>query len=265
MNSLLKKSIFCLIILLSSIGDAIAAHPLITDDTGTQGKGKFQIEINGQIGIDRDSQVDEKGTPITVKSQESEINTSLTYGIIDPVDLILSFPYQWKNSEIDSSTIFNENGISDVSIEVKWRFFEKENFSFALKPGITLPTGDMDKYLGTGRMTYSIFFITTAETYPFVFHLNLGYIQNENKLDQRENIWHASLASEWKVFKVLRVVTNMGVEQNADKTSSVERAFFLGGIIYSPTENIDIDAGIKTGLTASETDHIFLGGITFRF
>jgi hypothetical protein len=25
-----------------------AAHPLITDDAGTQGKGKFQLELNGQ-------------------------------------------------------------------------------------------------------------------------------------------------------------------------------------------------------------------------
>lgn len=265
MYSLLKKLIFCLIIILFSIGDAIAAHPLITDDTGTQGKGKFQIEINGQIGIDRDIQIDESGTPVTVKSQENELNTSLTYGIIDPVDIILSFPYQWKNSEIDSSTIFNEKGISDVAIEVKWRFLEKEYFSFALKPGISLPTGDMDKYLGTGRMTCSIFFITTAETTPLVFHLNLGYIRNENKLDQQENIWHASLASEWKVFKVLKVVTNMGAEQNTDKTSSVDRAFILLGIIFSPIDNLDIDAGIKTGLTASETDYMFLGGITFRF
>jgi hypothetical protein len=265
MNSLLKKSIFCLIILLSSIGDAIAAHPLITDDTGTQGKGKFQIEINGLIGIDKDIQVDESGTPVTVKSQENEIMTSITYGIIDPVDLILSFPYQWKNSEIDSSTILNEKGISDISIEVKWRFFEKEHFSIALKPGITLPTGDTDKYLGTGRMTCSVFFITSTEIDPLDFHLNLGYIRNENKLDQREDIWHASLASEWKVFKVLKVVTNMGVEQNTDKTSSVERAFILGGIIYSPIENLDIDVGIKTGITSSETDYMFLGGITFRF
>ena len=29
-------------------GTVFAAHPLITDDTGTQGKGKFQLEVNGE-------------------------------------------------------------------------------------------------------------------------------------------------------------------------------------------------------------------------
>ncbi len=32
--------------------NAYSAHPLITDDTGTQGTGKFQIEINGEHSKD---------------------------------------------------------------------------------------------------------------------------------------------------------------------------------------------------------------------
>lgn len=32
---------------LMAAGAVFAAHPLITDDTGTQGRGKFQIEVNG--------------------------------------------------------------------------------------------------------------------------------------------------------------------------------------------------------------------------
>lgn len=30
-------------------GTAFAAHPLITDDTATQGKGKFRIEVNSEF------------------------------------------------------------------------------------------------------------------------------------------------------------------------------------------------------------------------
>jgi hypothetical protein len=33
---------------------AFAAHPLITDDAGTQGKGKFQIELNGEFTYDKE-------------------------------------------------------------------------------------------------------------------------------------------------------------------------------------------------------------------
>jgi hypothetical protein len=34
---------------------AWGAHPLITDDAGTQGKGKFQIEVNGQYDSDKET------------------------------------------------------------------------------------------------------------------------------------------------------------------------------------------------------------------
>jgi hypothetical protein len=33
---------------------------------------------------------------------------------------------------------------------VKWRFYEKDGLSFAIKPGIILPTGEEDKGLGDG-------------------------------------------------------------------------------------------------------------------
>jgi len=41
-----KKILTGLAITLLTAGVAFGAHPLITDDTGTQGKGKFQLEVN---------------------------------------------------------------------------------------------------------------------------------------------------------------------------------------------------------------------------
>jgi hypothetical protein len=35
-------------------GPAFAAHPLITEDTGTQGEGRFQLELTGERGYDQD-------------------------------------------------------------------------------------------------------------------------------------------------------------------------------------------------------------------
>lgn len=262
---LIKTLIIVLVMLLCPAESAFAGHPLITDDTFTQGKGKFQLEINGQIGFDDNHQTDESGTPVIIKSQESEFNTSLTYGVIDSVDLIVGFPYEWKKSETGPSTLYNENGLTDLSIAAKWRFLKKEPFTFAVKPGITLPTGNMDKYLGTGRITGSLFFITSVELQPFLFHLNLGYIKNVNDIEERVDLYHASLAGEWQVLESVRLAVNGGVEENSDATSSEDRVFILGGLIYSPTENLDFDAGIKIGVTDSETDYMFLGGVTFRF
>jgi hypothetical protein len=237
-----------------------AAHPLITDDTGTQGRGKFQVEINSEFTYDKET---EEG--VTIKETGGEVATILSYGITDNIDIVLGIPYQWFRVKEDGSVITKEDGISDISLEAKWRFYEKDGLSLALKPGITLPTGDEDDGLGAGRVTYSAFFITTKELEPWAFHMNLGYIRNENKHDERRDIWHASLAAEIEVIKNLTAVANIGVERNPDKGSSVHPAFILGGLIYSISENIDLDFGIKRGLNKPETDLTLLAGIVVGF
>ncbi len=237
-----------------------AAHPLITDDTGTQGKGKFQLEVNSQWDYDKESK-----NGLTTKRIGGEVGTILSFGIIDKVDIVLGIPFQWFKEKENGEILSRESGISDISLELKWRFYEKDGWSFALKPGATFPTGNEKKDLGTGRVTYNIFFITTKEIEPLAFHLNLGYMRNENKLDERKDIWHISLASELKLIKDLRLVANIGMERNPDRTSNKYPAFILGGFIYSIFENFDIDIGIKGGLNKPETDVTILAGIAWRF
>ncbi|MFZ5997119.1 MAG: transporter [Nitrospirota bacterium] len=240
-------------------GVSFAAHPLITDDSGTQGKGKFQVEVNSEFSYDK-----EKEDGITTKERVSELSTILSYGVADNVDVVLGVPYQWIRTEEDGVTA-SVDGISDVSLEIKWRFYEKDGLSFALKPGITLPTGDDEDGLGAGRATYGLFFISTKELEPWAFHLNLGYIRNENEVDERKDIWHASLASELEVIKNLSAVANIGIERNTDSASDSYPVFILGGIIYSITENLDVDFGVKAGLNKSETDYALLAGMAIRF
>lgn len=235
-----------------------AAHPLISDDTGTMGKSNTQIEFNFEFSYDR-----EREDGVRTKETGVEIASYLSHGITDSIDIVLGVPYQWYRIKEDGVLVEKENGLSDVSLEIKWRFYERDGLSFALKPGITLPTGDDDKGLGQGRPGYSVFFITTKELEPWAFHVNLGYIRNENKHDERKDIWHASLAAEAEVIKNLTAVANIGVERNPDSGSSVHPAFVLGGIIYSISENIYLDFGIKKGLNKPEADYAVLAGIVF--
>ena len=134
-----------------------------------------------------------------------------------------------------------------------------------MKPGISLPTGDDDKGLGTGRTGGRLFLIGSREIGNLAFHANLGYIRNENKADEDKDIWHASLATTWEAIKNLKLVVNIGIERNPDTSSSIDPAFVIGGIIYSVTQNVDLDCGVKYGLASSETDWSLLAGMTIRF
>jgi hypothetical protein len=250
----MPQRIFVLFFVLCWSVPAFGAHPLITDDTGTQGKGKFQLEFNGEYG--------HKNEGSAVKDA-TDMAAALTYGISEQIDISIGIPYRFAREE-DSGTT-TEDGISDTALALKWRFYEKDGLSFALKPGITLPTGSDERCLGSGRVTYSMYFVTTKEIAPGAIHLNLGYKRNENKVEEREDLWHASLAGEIKIIKALKIVANIGMDRNPDKCSGSDPAFILGGIIYSLRENLDIDFGFKSWFNKSDTGYSALAGLTLRF
>jgi hypothetical protein len=234
---------------------AFAAHPLITDDTGTMGTGKAQLEINGEYGHDKEDGV-------TTKTTQGD--ACFSYGLSESVDLVIDLPYLHYREKTEDATV-SENGFSDTAIEVKWRFYEHDDLSLAIKPGLTLPTGDDDKGLGAGKTTYSLFFITTKEMDPWAVHLNFGYIRNENTLDEEKNIWHASIASTVALTEKLTAVANLGVESNTDKLAGTDPAFALAGLVYALSEEVDLDCGIKYGLNDPETDRTVLAGLTWKF
>jgi hypothetical protein len=242
------------------VSASYAAHPLITDDAGTQGKGKSQLEVTGEYNYEKES-----GGGITTKETGGQIATTLSYGIVDNTDFVLGIPYQWCRIKDDGVVISNEDGFSDMTLEVKWRFYGKGGLSLALKPGVIVPTGDEERGLGAGRVGYSAFFIASREAAPWAFHANIGYKRNENKSDERCDIWHASLAGEVKFLKNLKVVANIGAERITDEASNNHPAFILGGLIYSPSDNFDIDFGAKGGMNSTETDFSLMAGAMFRF
>jgi hypothetical protein len=256
--SAIIASIVSVLMLLSTT--AWAMHPLITDDTGTQGKGKFQFEKNGQYDYEK-----ETIAGVTVKEKGGLANNILTYGVVETVDVILNVPFLWFKVRENDMVTANARGLTDMTLEVKWRFFERGGFSFAFKPGMIIPTGDHDKGLGAGKVGYTAFFLMTKEMDPLAFHMNLGYKRNESTQNLRSDIWHASVAAVRAVTKNLKLVADLGIESNSEKEATTDPAYILGGIVYSIKDNFDLDLGVKYGLTKPETNYSFLAGLTVRF
>ncbi len=243
------KRIITICAVLLWCGSAFGAHPLITDDAGTLGAGNLQLELNGEYAKD--------GGDSTTETAAAVVG-----GLRDDLDIVISVPYQFLRSTDDEGARVTEDGISDAALELKWRFYETEHCSLALKPGITFPTGDEDKGLGDGKAAYSAVLIGTGDIDPVALHLNLGYTKNRKEL---KDVWHYSLAVEYEMANNLLLVGNIGGETNPDKGSGTHPAFVLGGLIYNVSEALSVDAGIKAGLNKAEPDYAVLAGLTFAF
>lgn len=255
----IRLAIRLVLVIMLAASPAFAGHPLVTDDTGTQGKGHYELEFNGEFERD-----DTGG----VRSEVTTIAGSFAAGVTETIDLVLGVPYQYGRlieDADDGHEKTTKDGFSDISLELKWRFWGRNGLSFAVKPGVTFPTGDRGKGLGGGRMTYSLHLISTLEAGPACFHMNAGYVQNENKNDERKELWHVSLAAEYPVMEKLTLVANVGVDRNPDPASQANPAFILGGVVYSLSDAVDVDFGVKGGLNDVAPDYSFLAGLTFGF
>ncbi|MEF3280735.1 MAG: hypothetical protein K6357_07215 [Elusimicrobiota bacterium] len=116
-----KNIIFILVIFYQGI-NLYAAHPLITDDTGVQGNGNFQLESNIEYGEDK-----EEG----VKSYTFDFNNTISYGYNDKLDLVLNIPYTRYSGKSDVS--IKEGGIGDISFERKYVFYKKRCIFICIK------------------------------------------------------------------------------------------------------------------------------------
>ncbi|NTV25723.1 MAG: transporter [Chlorobiaceae bacterium] len=246
---------------------AYAAYPLFTDDTGTQGAGCWQVEFNTAF-----SRSSETEGGVSFKEREGEATTVFSYGVAKRMDIVVGLPYQWYQNREDQLVTADESGIGDMTVELKWRCFEEEKngFSLALKPGISLPTGDADKGLGIGRVTGGAVLIATKESGPLTLHANAGYHRNAYDRDEddaasNKDIWSASVAGEYALSEKLRAVADIGIETAEEKGAQTHPSFIVGGLIYSVTENFDFDLGIKGGLNDAEPDTTMLLGVAARF
>lgn len=247
---------------LLSTGTCFAAHPLVGDDAGTQGKGTVQVELNGDISYDR-----EVVNGSTTKNNGAQLATTIGVGVSDRVDLTFGVARPWGNGDTDGAS-FKDAGSADFSLSMKWQVYEHDGFSIAVKPqlGYSYSVGTESDY----TVSYGTTLVFSKELGPFAFHLNAGYTYNDHNRAEvrdacRDSIWNVSLATTYQLFKELKLVADFGTATYEDKSSSEMPVFGLGGLIYTVNKNLDLSTGLKLGLTKPEDDLTGLFGVTIKF
>ncbi|TFH40890.1 MAG: transporter, partial [Chrysiogenales bacterium] len=236
----------------------------------------------------RDSILEGTYGPVYTRDYAHELGLTVSYGIIDPLDLVIGVPYGHVRSKesrilyapplppggyqgLRYKTTGTDTGIGDPVVELKWQFFQRDGLSLAVKPGATLPLGNEDAGFGTGCVSPFLYFILSYENGRFLTHLNFGYIRNQNNQNEREDLWHGSLALEFVLLDDwLRFIVNTGLERNPDTRSNYQDVFVLGGFVFSPSEYCDLDVGFKysvalAGAESPGPDYAILCGVTVRF
>jgi len=225
---------------------AHGAHPLNTEDTGTQGKGRWQLELNGERNRDR------VGDDTVRGAQAAAV---LSYGLAETLDLQAGVPW------LDTGP---QQGVSDAIAAVKWRFWEREALSFGLRAGASFPTGNEEKGLGNGRAAWAALLIGQYEGERWIFLSHLGYRRNRNTLGDRESLGEISGAVLYKATESLKLLVDATRTTNPDPASNTALRQVVAGAIYSVSKDLDLDVGLRDGNDPA-IDRALMLGVTLRW
>jgi hypothetical protein len=240
--------------LLACASASWGAHPFITDDAKTQGKGNFELQLGTQFTRTADN-----ATTISA----FQFAPQLSYGLVDSVDLQLR-----PNYNIDFSTGPDPQraaGFGDVFVGFKWRFFERGEWTSAIGAGTGLPTGNADRGLDAGRATPFAYLIGMWTHETLQLQATIGAIRNAALPEGRAWLAHVSAATLWKPRPGLQVGFDVITDQNPVRSSGQWPTAGLVGIIYSATSFLDLDLGYQHRLNHSAPDNQYLLGATFRW
>ncbi|MBE0624333.1 MAG: transporter [Burkholderiales bacterium] len=242
---------------------AYAYQPLVTDDTGTQGKGGNQLEF---------ALVEDRAETAGAVDHLRALAVVYTRGVSETIDVFAGLVYSQIRSDTPGS---DASGDSDPLFGIKWRFYqdEKTGTSLALKPAIIVPAGagGDNAALGNGKASGNLSLLLTHEAGFGAIHLNAGVFRNRYR-DTDSNpdatTTRVSIAPVWDVSAQWKLAIDVGTESERAEGNSVRAYYAELGAIYSPSKDLDWSLGIlrsSNNDSPGTTRNTASAGLTWRF
>ena len=230
---------------------AFAAHPLATEDTGTQGRGALEVEV----GLQR------LRLPAT---RVDELGVQLSYGLVDDLDLIVRPTYLQVRADADG-TPSRTRGVGDASVGFKWRFAETDAASLGTRVDVLVPTGDADRAIGAGGPSYRVLLIASREQGEWAWHGNVGYVRVPSGPEIRQNLGYASAAAVWSPWEQMQLSLELIGNSNPAADASRPIVSARGGFMVNVTDRFKLDVGYDRRINGGYRTSTTLLGATVRF
>jgi hypothetical protein len=229
-------------------GAAFAAHPLQTEDTGTQGLGNVEIE-NGFSRARFDS------TTLAVYQPQ------LSVGLANPFDAIVQPSVERRQSSGQPAV----EGLGDTNLDGKWRFWGDDPWSLAIRAGVLLPTSRKGLGLQHGEVSEHALLVATWNDAPTTVHANFGLTRVPRAAGARTTVAHLSAAVMQAIGQRLILTADCEIDQDPAAARRTWPGAALGGVIWRVRPGLDLDIGYQRSFDAQSLNRQWLAGLTWRF
>ena len=231
-----------------------AAHPLQTEDTGTQGAANVEIEN----GLQR-----ARFGGTTLFTYQPQVSVGLT----TTLDAIVQPSWLSLRSD-DAAGASKASGPGDTNVDAKWRFWGVDPWSLGVRAGIAVPTGEHGLGLPHGEVSEHALLVATWDSAPTTAHFNVGFAHTPSAASapgMRATVAHVSAAVMQSLDERFIVTVDSEIDQNpaADRSSPV--GSILGGVIWTARPGLDLDVGYQLSVHAQPVNRQWMAGLTYRF
>jgi hypothetical protein len=242
-------TLFTALALAAAAPAAFAAHPLQTEDTGTQGAGNLEIE-NGLQRSRFDS------------TTQTTYQPQFSLGLAPTLDAIVQPAYIWQHTPQERAS-----GMGDTNLDAKWRFWGSDPLSVAVRAGVVLATNEHGFGLTHGKTSEHALLALTWDRSPTTVHANIGttFVPRAAASPARRVMTSVSAAVMQQIDEhlILTVDSTFGQSPNPHKASWPGTV--LAGAIWTVRPGLDLDLGWQRSIDDTPVARTWLAGLTYRF
>lgn len=232
-------------------------RPDVTESAYTVEAGHFQVETD----LFRHARNKNDG----VKSIENTYNlANYKLGLTEKMDIQLVMPTYVTTTTRDLATgklIDKQSGFDDISLRLKYNLWGNAGGKTALSllPFVTFPTSSFASNGVQGGITI-----------PFALKINddwnFGSQVSVSLAKEDDDNYHGEYLYSFTFGRTVTSKLNCFVEAYAtyNAYSKITDTYANGGLIFSVTDNLNIDAGLNYGLNKS-ADKVYFVGLSFRY
>ena len=217
---------------------------MVTEDTGTQGRGNIELELG--------SAWNRQGT-----RDAATLQPQLSYGASPTLDLILQPSFLTVSGPDGERT----RGLGDTNLDAKWRFFGTAPWSLGVRAGVDLPTAQHEQGLPDDRVSPHALLAATVDLAPLTLDASFGYARMP--ATTRRNLYHASMAATYASSARTLFIVDVGADSNPDGARNRDPVVAVAGTVYTLKPGLDFDIGYQIPLSSAASAQ-WLMGITFR-
>jgi len=243
------RSLITAFALATAVPASFAAHPLQTEDTGTQGTGNLEIEN----GLSRTR---------SASTTQTVYQPQLSLGLATTLDAIVQPAYVWQHVAQERAS-----GLGDTNVDAKWRFWDSHPLSFAIRGGVALATNQDGLGLTHGKSSEHVLLALTWDRAPTTVHVDVGttIVPRAAASPARRVMTGVSAAVLQQIDEHLILTMDASFAQSPNPHKASWPGTVLVGAIWTVRPGLDLDLGWQRSVDDTPVARTWLAGLTYRF